>query len=132
MKTKLLTTFILFAMLNINAYSQQPDNWKWMNPSPQGNSLFAMDFTDNNTGYSAGAFGTVIKTTDGGIQWTLLNSGTNTRLLSIDFINTELGFIGGFYQLLKKTTDGGQSWNQIQLPVEGPFDDQFTIMDIKG
>jgi hypothetical protein len=63
MKKKFLITFILFSMLIINGYTQQPDNWKWMNPTPQGNSLFAMDFTDNNTGYSAGAFGTVIKTT---------------------------------------------------------------------
>ncbi|HMQ69476.1 MAG TPA: YCF48-related protein [Ignavibacteria bacterium] len=131
MKIKLLTSLILFSMLSINGYSQQPDNWKWLNPSPQGNSLFAMDFTDNNTGYSAGAFGTVIKTTDGGGNWTQLTSGTNTRLLSIDFVNNDLGYFGGFYQLLKKTTDGGQSWNQIQLPVEGPFDDQFSIMDIK-
>ena len=131
MKKKFLITFILFSMLIINGYTQQPDNWKWMNPSPQGNSLFAMDFTDNNTGYSAGAFGTVIKTTNGGDQWTQLNSGTNTRLLSIDFVNNDLGFFGGFNQLLKKTTDGGLKWSSVQLPVEGPFDDQFSIMDIK-
>jgi photosystem II stability/assembly factor-like uncharacterized protein len=52
-------------------------------------------------------------------------------LLSIDFVNNDLGFFGGFNQLLKKTTDGGLKWSSVQLPVEGPFDDQFSIMDIK-
>ena len=32
---------------------------------------------------------------------------------------------------VKRTTDGGQTWSTVQLPIEGPFDDQFSIMDIK-
>lgn len=130
---KIITLVIFVIIFNNDIYSQMTDNWKWMNPSPQGNSLFALDFPENNSsvGYSAGAYSTSVKRTDSGIQWTKLNPGTNNRLLSIDFINDDLGYVGGFYQLLKRTTDGGQTWNTVQLPVKGPFDDQFSIMDIK-
>jgi len=126
---KKLFILLLIGLTSI-CYSQQPDNWKWLNPKPQGNSLFGLDFPDNNTGYSAGAFGTVVKTTNGGETWSQISTGTNTRLLSVDFINPNTGYIGGFDQLLMKTINGGLNWSIVQLPREGPFDSLFSIMDI--
>ncbi len=122
---------MMILMFNTAVFSQLPDNWKWLNPNPQGNSLFAMDFPDNNTGYSVGAFGTIIKTSDAGNSWEQLTSNSQTTLLSVDFINTVEGYAGGFNQLLKKTTDGGIVWTDIQLPREGQFDSLFSIMDIE-
>jgi len=130
MKTFEKIIIILLIGLTSACYSQQPDNWKWLNPKPQGNSLFGLDFPDNNTGYSVGAFGTVVKTTNGGETWSQLNTGTNTRLLSVDFINSNTGYIGGFDQLLKVTLNGGLNWSPVQLPSGGPFDSLFSIMDI--
>lgn len=126
----IIKIFTLLFILNNSGYSQQPDNWKWLNPKPQGNSLFAIDFADNYTGYSVGAYGTVLKTTNTGNEWNQLNTGTNIRLLSVDFINSEIGYFGGFNQNLKKTINGGQTWTSLQLPLEGPFDSLFAIMDI--
>src|SRR5438270_11928871 len=39
--------------------------WQWGNPQPQGNQLNAIDFA-GGTGFAAGNFGTLLKTTDGG------------------------------------------------------------------
>src|SRR4051812_23217205 len=49
--------------------------WSWGNPLPQGNTLRAMAFS-GPTGYAVGDFGTLLKTTDGGVTWSGLPAGT--------------------------------------------------------
>ncbi|MEO8664690.1 MAG: hypothetical protein ABI462_04260, partial [Ignavibacteria bacterium] len=74
MKKVIIIIFLtLIALTSEKSYSQQPDNWEWLNPKPQGNTIHTMDFANDNIGYAAGAFGTVIKSTDNGISWTKLN-----------------------------------------------------------
>lgn len=58
----------LFSTAHSSLNAQQIDNWQWMNPKPQGNSIFAMDFVNNNIGYIAGDFGTFMRTTDNGVS----------------------------------------------------------------
>ena len=127
-KTNLILKVILMALvLNMKLYSQQPDNWQWLNPKPQGNTLNAMDFVNDNTGYSVGNYGTVLKTTDNGVSWNNLNSGVSVQLLSVDFPDLNTGYIGGVNQVFRKTTDGGITWSDIGLPA-------FTnsnVLDIK-
>ena len=48
--------------------------WLWGNPLPQGNTLRAMAFA-GTTGYAVGDFGTLLKTTDAGDNWTGLPAG---------------------------------------------------------
>lgn len=126
--------FNLFALVLIlsasNVFSQLNDNWKWLNPSPQGNTLNNVDFVDNNTGYSAGTYGTLLKTTDGGAEWTQISSGTDKNLISMCFVNASTGYVGGARQLLRKTTDAGQTWQNLQLPVQGQWDTAYYVMDI--
>ncbi|MEO8446134.1 MAG: YCF48-related protein [bacterium] len=108
------------------ANSQQSDNWVWQNPKPQGNTLSSVDFVNNNTGYSAGSFGTIIKTTDKGENWDKLNSGTELNFGCIDFADANTGYAGGEEQLLKKTTNAGLTWNDLTLPPA----EHFYIYDI--
>ena len=126
--------FNLFALVLIlsasNVFSQLNDNWKWLNPSPQGNTLNNVDFVDNSTGYSAGTYGTLLKTTDGGAEWTQISSGTDKNLISMCFVNASTGYVGGARQLLRKTTDAGQTWQNLQLPVQGQWDTAYYVMDI--
>lgn len=130
---KLILNLIALVLLAFasSSYSQMTDNWKWMNPSPQGNTLFAVDFVDNNTGFSAGDYGTVLKTSDAGATWNKISSGTDKDLISASFVNSNIGFVGGHSQLLRKTTDGGQTWQALQLPVSGNWDTAYSVMDIK-
>lgn len=117
-------------IFSASTYSQLNDNWKWLNPSPQGNTLNAVDFVDNVTGFAAGAYGTLLKTTNGGADWIQINSGTDKNLMSICFLNSGTGYIGGPRQLLKKTTNGGVTWQNLQLPVQGQWDTAYYVMDI--
>ena len=74
------------------------------------NSVF---FTDANTGYAVGSYGStgaILKTTNGGSNWTPQTSGTNFALRSVFFINSTTGFAVGNYGALTKTTNGGTNW----------------------
>ena len=126
----LTAAFALTIAATLNGLAQQPDNWAWMNPRPQGNSIYAMDFVNDNLGYAAGAYGTFLRTNDGGLHWNKADAGTTGKFLSMFFVDANTGYVGGVNRLLKKTTNGGQTWTTLQLPVEGQFDTLFYILDI--
>ncbi|HEX2787177.1 MAG TPA: YCF48-related protein [Ignavibacteria bacterium] len=69
------------------------------------------------TGFAIGESGTLLKTTNGGINWTSQASGTNQVLWSSFFLNPSTGWIVGGTgatdietSLILKTTNGGATW----------------------
>ncbi|HPS65578.1 MAG TPA: hypothetical protein PK447_08390, partial [Ignavibacteria bacterium] len=60
---KLYVLIILSLFINLHGLNAQ---WVWQNPLPQGNTLDAVSFVNANTGYATGAYGTIMKTTNGG------------------------------------------------------------------
>ena len=61
--------------------------WTWQNPLPQGNTLKDLCIIDENTAVAVGYCGTIIKTTDGGFHWEIMNSGTIQRMYAVQFVN---------------------------------------------
>jgi len=88
--------------------------WKWQNPIPTGNPLYAVFFTDPAHGYAAGDAGTILKTTDGGSTWTVHPVGKEVTCNSMFFPNDNTGFIAGRKQSgggsILKTADAGNTW----------------------
>lgn len=70
---------------------------------------------DANTGYAIGENGTVLKTVDGGISWSLLIATTAQQLNAIHFINAQEGFVVGVNGFVAHTTNGGSSWTNQNL-----------------
>jgi hypothetical protein len=68
-------------------------------------------FIDDNIGFVCGAGGRIAKTTDAGVNWTVLNSGTTRNLYAIDFIDSNIGWATGDQNTILKTTDGGNTWS---------------------
>jgi len=64
---------------------------------------------NHNTGFVSGSHGTIMKTTNKGDNWTILNSTTQTTLDGTWFVNENTGYVGGA-NIFLKTTDGGQTW----------------------
>ncbi|HJY63264.1 MAG TPA: YCF48-related protein [Ignavibacteria bacterium] len=126
--TKIKTFITAFVMiLTGTLHAQLADNWDWMNPKPQGNTINAIDFVNDNLGFAVGEYGTILKTTNGGVTWQKQNSGTSTQFISLDFVDQNTGYAGGTNQMLKKTTNGGQSWQDLTLPTAA----NYYVMDIK-
>lgn len=101
--------------------------WQWGNPLPQGNALDAMAFA-GQTGYAAGTFGTLLKTTDGGGTWTGLRTGTAQELDQVQAVDAGTVVAGGGC-VARLSTDGGQSFSRIAFtPVESSCDQKLKSL----
>lgn len=98
---------ILIALFLINGAMAQ---WTWQNPLPQGNTLMSVYFTNANTGYIVGVCGTILKTINGGTNWTISASGTTNDLRSVFFTDPSTGYVVGLGGIILKTTNGGDVW----------------------
>ena len=73
-----MKTILYFFILTF-FYTPAFGEWFWQNPLPQGNLLLSVYMVNSEVGYSVGAMGAIMKTTDGGASWKILKSGTNTN-----------------------------------------------------
>ena len=92
-------TFIIIIILLLNSLpdvSFSQSTWFWQQPVPTGNRLLSVKFVDGNTGYAAGKIGTIIKTTNSGVNWFVLNSGINVDIYSLSFRNINTGYVSFF------------------------------------
>jgi len=98
---------ILFAFLCSNLCLSQ---WTWQDPSPFGNSLYVSSFVDANTGVVVGEVGAIMRTTNGGINWTYQTSGTRCDLRGVYFTDANTGTAVGYKSKILRTTNGGVNW----------------------
>jgi photosystem II stability/assembly factor-like uncharacterized protein len=72
-------------------------------------------FVDENTGWAGGPMN-LIKTTNGGNNWSSVNLGlTLGNYFDIHFYDNELGFVVGANGVIYRTTDGGVNWVTTEL-----------------
>lgn len=67
-------------------------------------------FVDEDYGWMCGLSGSILKTTNGGINWSQQNSGVSYHLNDVQFYDRNTGYAAGFGKTLLKTTNGGQNW----------------------
>jgi photosystem II stability/assembly factor-like uncharacterized protein len=89
------------------------DGLSWT-PQTSGSSEYLLDihFGDSNTGYIVGGGSTVLKTVDGGANWTPLSvpAGTNPYFKGACFVDSLEGWVVGLGGTIIHTDDGGASW----------------------
>ena len=94
-----------------------------LQPSGTTGRLSGIYFVDDNTGWTVGQSGIILKTIDAGTSWIAQTSGFTTALYDISCIDSNTcwavggkesapPFLGSL--LILKTTDGGVNW--IPLP----------------
>ena len=108
---------ILLMIAFVSLFGYANAQWNWLNPSPTGNQLRGVSFTDANNGTAVGKLGTILRTTDGGVTWTLQTSGTTNFLTGVHFVDASNGTVVGYSNnvggeaTILHTTDGGTTWN---------------------
>lgn len=110
--------FVFFFFLSPFFHLNAQDNWQWLHPWPQGNTLTTVKRINSNLWYAVGDRGTFIKTTDAGVTWSVNNSagkliapaGRRVNINDVHFINAEKGIAVGEASSIMVTTDGGDSW----------------------
>jgi len=119
---------LLLLQVPFLGYSQ----FKWLNPLPQGNTLFSVCFPDTVTGYAAGGAGTILMTGDAGKSWSVLNTHTKRNLNSVFFINPGYGFAAGDSGTIIRTSDHGASWTVLPSGVGANLFSVFFTDSLHG
>ena len=105
---KYLLLFFCLVSTNLRAQS----GWVCKYPYPTSNILYSSSFVSGTTGWIAGEYGTLYKTSDGGITWLRENAGTDEHLFSIFFTDELNGWACGSYGTIIHTTNGGTEWRK--------------------
>jgi photosystem II stability/assembly factor-like uncharacterized protein len=88
-------------------------NWELVFPWPTSNQMTSLYFIDNETGWSVGEYGTILKTTDGE-NWEIQEIPWTFDLSDVHFPNEDTGYAIGTDGFIIKTTDGGETWNPLE------------------
>ncbi|HIE05413.1 MAG TPA: hypothetical protein EYP58_01290 [bacterium (Candidatus Stahlbacteria)] len=73
-----------------------------------GSYLKGVDFLNSSTGFACGTNGLLIKSTDGGVNWSSIPTGISTTLYDIQAFDDNHIIVAGDTFLF--TTDGGANW----------------------
>ncbi len=89
--------------------------------SGSGTHLRSVNFANAQTGYAAGDFLTLLKTTDGGFTWNQIPMNgiqaagfEDDKVIDLHFFDAQHGYcIVEFYSAMFETTDGGANWTGL-------------------
>lgn len=118
--------FVLILMafaLNLDAQINQ--DWKWIHPGPQGNTLRWVKMMDSTNWLAVGYAGTFMKSSNSGASWTIYTNaggwqssfnGQGRILYSGWFFNLNTGLVCGSSGWIARTTNAGLNWDSIASP----------------
>lgn len=93
---------------------------------------YKLFFLDENRGWAGCGKGNVLLTTNSGINWTLVQTGTSVNSECCLFLNPNTGFVAGTNGILLKSTNGGYNWSLSQSGTLQPLDEIFFINQTTG
>jgi len=110
---RLIITLILCICFQSISYSQ--NGWFWQNPLPQGNSLNSIIFVNAQTVIAAGYWGTILRSTDAGENWSLYNSNFTNGINSVAYTNENNIFAVGSDGFIIKSVNTGLDWERLSI-----------------
>jgi photosystem II stability/assembly factor-like uncharacterized protein len=113
----LITMLLAPALPGSLIHAQSMDGIRWISPPLGGNTLNRIVFVTPDSGWVLGDGGTILRTTDGGMRWEPIRSGTLNDLHDIIFINDQAGIIVGDNGTYLASVTGGTSWEEQDLHV---------------
>lgn len=127
-----ISVILIFLWTNI-IYSQQ--YWlKYGNATTQ--NLWKCSFVDTLNGWAVGDSGTIVYTSNGGLNWITQNSKLRDYMISVHFINKRLGWAiawgldtNYFGSYILKTTNGGMNWDTSRYPIPDTYIRTIFFLD---
>ena len=93
--------------------------WTELNPKVPRVDYLGIQFVNKDSGWAVGDLGALIKSTDGGNNWTLSETNTTTPLLKVRSYNGQILIASGFNGLILRSTDDGETFTQVTSNVTG-------------
>jgi len=104
---------IITAALFILAISSRAQSGGWtIQSSPTTQNLNGISFSDANTWIAVGDGGTIIRSSDGGMNWVIISSPVADALRGV-CMHGSFGLAVGISGRMVKTTNSGLSWTEI-------------------
>jgi len=98
------------SLANVNV---SKSGWAWGNPTPQGRTLRSIAFS-GGVGYAVGYGGTALSTTNAGLSWNGLTTGTSVNLERVQALAPATVIVGGGGGCVTRISeDGGQVFKRI-------------------
>jgi photosystem II stability/assembly factor-like uncharacterized protein len=112
---KIIFTFLILHFFLIAANAQ----WIQQYQTTLYRHFSDVKFINRYTGWTSGNQGTLLKTTNEGLNWVEQNTNTPNKVLkSIYPVNSNVIYIVGYFETILKSTNGGDNWIQIK---NGPY-----------
>ena len=117
MKNILLISFCFFYFLSSTTNAQ----WEMRYPKQPTAGINDIFFLDQSTGFAVNGSGSILKTTDGGLHWTITKHYQRDYLTEVKFVDSQNGFIISPFSYIGDsqdfifTTDGGSYWQSTYL-----------------
>jgi photosystem II stability/assembly factor-like uncharacterized protein len=128
---------LLYTIFFIIQVSFQIAEAQWIQQSAFTNSnLYDIEFYNRYTGWAVGDGGTILKTTNGGINWvSISNPAVGKPLSSIYIVDSNICYVVGWFETIIKTTNAGDNWSVIRNGAFGSgssYDAVFFINENTG
>lgn len=113
---KTIFSLLILLLLSSGASAQSP--WSICKSPVFSSRVDDIFMVDTKIGYAVCGDGRIVKTTDGGNNWSLLTRNSRVYCRSVEFINSQKGFVGGFpnggnEDVFRRTDDGGATWTDL-------------------
>lgn len=105
-----------------------PQGWTLQSTLPTAPAINSISVVDENVIWAACAGAKVYLSEDGGLTWTLKNSGLSGDLYGISATDNTNCWVGTVTGAIFRTTNGGTNWSQ-QIAVSGSFIDGIKMWD---
>ncbi len=79
-------------------------------------TIYQVQFFNEDIGYAAGKRGSIFVTNDGGDTWQYKDTGFNETLRALVVLSETTALVAGDGGLMLRTDDGGKSWEKISIP----------------
>ena len=89
-------------------------------------NFFSVDFIDKSHGWAAGYYGTILKTIDGGRNWTHISLPNTDLIRRIQFLDKDYGWLVTHRGRIMSSEDGGNTWKTRYSE-----DSQINLRNIK-
>ncbi len=135
----------IIVLISIFIFSQNifaQSGWQWLNPYPSNSSIYSVKMLNPNKIYASGDFGTFMKSTNGGMNWTInayINSMAGYFIVfkDITILNNyiymlkinKFDYPSGNRALLMKSTNDGTTWDSILISQSAPINGTIQFIN---
>ena len=113
-------------------YKTQNGGNTWVNipfDSITPGHLNAIHFSDESNGWTAGYWGLLLHTINGGQEWSVVNPGLQPTYYALDLYSSKYIWAGGYQGKLIRSGDYGSTWQDISLSYSNFDINRITFLD---